>query len=128
MPSCWTLSAFGERSLSSPSCTPAIRIDTYGQISAERLPQGVGGKPSLQCCTTSCRFYEELDAILGCDPTSTAKAPVDTSVAHMPVESGPSQEEEILDEDVEVDPEAKNDLEVRDACNQELFSTPEEAS
>ncbi|EMP26566.1 DNA excision repair protein ERCC-6 [Chelonia mydas] len=59
----------------------------------------------------SCRFYEELDVILGGDPTSTAKATVDTSVACVPVESGPSQEEEILDEDVEGDPEAEDDLE-----------------
>ncbi|XP_074974330.1 uncharacterized protein LOC142068615 [Caretta caretta] len=79
---------------------------------------------------TSCRFYKELDAILGSDPTSTAKATVDTSLAPVPVESGPSQEEEILDEAVEGkrDSEAEDNSEVRDACSQELFSTPEEAS
>ncbi|EMP42399.1 hypothetical protein UY3_00336 [Chelonia mydas] len=79
---------------------------------------------------TSCRFYKELDPILGGNPTSIAKAPVDTSVAHVPVKSGLSQEEEILDEDVEGegDPEAEDNSEVRDACSQELFSTPEEAS
>ncbi|XP_042712060.1 erlin-1 isoform X4 [Chrysemys picta bellii] len=76
----------------------------------------------------SCQFYEELDAILGGDPTSTVKATVDTLVAHVPVESGPSQEEEILDEDAEQDPEAKLDSEVRAACSQELFSTLEDAS
>ncbi|KAM7159862.1 uncharacterized protein RBU57_010304 [Macrochelys suwanniensis] len=77
---------------------------------------------------TSCRFYKELDVILGGNPTSTAKATVDTSVARMPV-SGLRQEEEILTEDVEGerDPEAEDDLEVRDACSQELFSTLEEA-
>ncbi|XP_073164541.1 uncharacterized protein [Lepidochelys kempii] len=79
---------------------------------------------------TSCRFYKELDAILGGDPTSTAKATVDTSLAPVPVESGPSQEEEILDEAVEGegDPEAEDNSEVREACSQELFSTPEEVS
>ncbi|XP_065424365.1 uncharacterized protein LOC135975795 [Chrysemys picta bellii] len=77
---------------------------------------------------TSCRFYKELDAILGGDPTSTAKATVDTSVVHVLVESGLSQEEEILDEDVEGDPAAEDDSEVRGAGSQELFSTPEEAS
>ncbi|EMP25719.1 hypothetical protein UY3_17200 [Chelonia mydas] len=46
----------------------------------------------------------------------------------MPVESGPSQEEAILDEDWEGDPEAGDDSEVRDACSQELFSTVEEPS
>ncbi|EMP28138.1 hypothetical protein UY3_14788 [Chelonia mydas] len=77
----------------------------------------------------SCTFYKELDAILGGNFTSTAKATVHTSVARLPVESGPSQEEEILNEDVEFDgdPEAEDDLEVRDACSQELFSTPQEA-
>ncbi|EMP25682.1 RalBP1-associated Eps domain-containing protein 2 [Chelonia mydas] len=86
------------------------------------------------CCSgavpVSCQFYEELDAILCDDPTSTAKATVDTSVACLPVEDGLSQEEEILDEDVarEGDLEAEDDSEVRDACNQELFFAPEEAS
>ncbi|KAM7169200.1 uncharacterized protein RBU57_004438 [Macrochelys suwanniensis] len=77
---------------------------------------------------TSCQFYKELDAILGGDPTSTAKVSVDTSVAYVPVESGPSQEEEILDEDVEGNPETEDDSEVRDACSLVFFSTPEEAS
>ncbi|EMP42396.1 hypothetical protein UY3_00333 [Chelonia mydas] len=79
---------------------------------------------------TSCRFYKELDVILGGDPTSTAKALVDTSVARVPAESGQSQEKEILDEDVDGkgDPEAEDDLEVRDACSQEFFSTSEETS
>ncbi|EMP30563.1 hypothetical protein UY3_12313 [Chelonia mydas] len=48
----------------------------------------------------------------------------------MPVESGPSQEEEILDKDVEREgnPEAEDNSEVRDACSPELFCTLEEAS
>ncbi|EMP28087.1 hypothetical protein UY3_14737 [Chelonia mydas] len=46
----------------------------------------------------------------------------------MPIESGPSQEEEILDEDEEGDPEAEDVSEARDACSQELVSTLEEAS
>ncbi|EMP35677.1 hypothetical protein UY3_07163 [Chelonia mydas] len=73
---------------------------------------------------TSCWLYTQLNAIFGGDPTSTEKVTVDTSVACIPVESGPSQEEEILDEDVE----EEDDSEVRDTCSQELFSTPEEAS
>ncbi|EMP42056.1 hypothetical protein UY3_00646 [Chelonia mydas] len=59
---------------------------------------------------TSCRFYKELDTILGGDPTSTAKDPVDTSLACVPVESGLSQEEAILDEEGEGDPEAEDDF------------------
>ncbi|XP_034618586.1 scavenger receptor cysteine-rich domain-containing protein SCART1-like [Trachemys scripta elegans] len=42
-----------------------------------------------------------MDTILGNDPTSTVKTTVDTSVSRVPDEGGPSQEEEILDEDVE---------------------------
>ncbi|EMP33959.1 hypothetical protein UY3_08893 [Chelonia mydas] len=76
----------------------------------------------------SCRFYKELDAILGGDPTSTAKAPVDTLLACVPVESGLSREEEILDEEGERDPEAEDDSAARDACSEELFSIPEEPS
>ncbi|CAM4502431.1 unnamed protein product, partial [Lepidochelys kempii] len=75
---------------------------------------------------TSRRFYTELDAILGGHPTATAKSTVEVSVAHVPVESEPSQEEEILHE--EGDLEAEDDSEVRDVCSQELFSTLEEAS
>ncbi|EMP32018.1 hypothetical protein UY3_10849 [Chelonia mydas] len=57
------------------------------------------------CCSgaepMSCRFHKMLDAVLGSDPTSTVKATVDTLVAHVPVKSGPSQEQEILDKNVE---------------------------
>ncbi|XP_065439811.1 uncharacterized protein LOC135981402 [Chrysemys picta bellii] len=77
---------------------------------------------------TSCWLYKELDAILSGDPTSTAKAPVDASLAHMPVKSGPSQEEGILDEEGEGDPEAEDDSEARDAFSHELFTTPEDPS
>ncbi|XP_073192822.1 uncharacterized protein [Lepidochelys kempii] len=77
---------------------------------------------------TSCQFYKKLDAIFGGYPTSTAKASVDTSLARVPVESGPSQEEEILDEEGDGDPEAGDDSEARDACSQELFATLEEPS
>ncbi|CAM2094904.1 unnamed protein product [Caretta caretta] len=44
------------------------------------------------------------------------------------VESSLSREEEILDEDVEEDPEAEDNSEVKDAWSPEFFSTPEEAS
>ncbi|EMP36112.1 hypothetical protein UY3_06723 [Chelonia mydas] len=75
----------------------------------------------------TCWFYKELDTILSGDPTSTEKSPVDTLGAHMSVKIGPSQEEEILDEAVEVegDPETGDGLVVRYACSQDLFSTLE---
>ncbi|EMP35258.1 hypothetical protein UY3_07585 [Chelonia mydas] len=77
---------------------------------------------------TSCRFYKELDTKLGSDPTSTAKASVDTSLARVPVERVLSQKDVILDEDVVGDPEAEDDSEARDACSYELFSTLKEPS
>ncbi|EMP37276.1 hypothetical protein UY3_05513 [Chelonia mydas] len=138
------ISIWGEEAVQSQLRSSSRNYDTYRQISqcvterghdwdtlqfrvkvkalrnayhkAEKANRHSGAVP------TSCRFYKELDAILSCDPTST--------VAQVPVESGLSQEEEILDENVERegDPEAEDDLEARDACSQELFSTPEEGS
>nr|XP_048691824.1 uncharacterized protein LOC125630227 [Caretta caretta] len=141
---------FGEGRLSSPSCTPAVGIMIPTDSSRCMTERG-HDRDTLQCrvkvkelwnayhkareanrhsgaAPTSCWFYKELDVIIGGDATSIAKAPVDTSVAHGLVENGRSQEEEILDEDVEGDPEAEDDSEVRRACSQELFFTSEEAS
>ncbi|EMP31044.1 hypothetical protein UY3_11831 [Chelonia mydas] len=123
---------------------------TYGQISRCTIERG-HDQDTLQCrvkvkelwnayhkaweanrCSgavpTYCRFYKELDAILSGNHTSTAKDPVDTLLACVPVESGLSQEEAILDEEGEGDPEAEDDSEARDACSQELFSNLEEPS
>ncbi|KAM9163537.1 uncharacterized protein ACDP82_001314 [Pangshura tecta] len=91
-------------------------------------PKVQGANHCSNAVPTSCWFYKELDAILGGDPISTVKAPVDTLLARVPVKSGRSQEEEILDEEGEGNPEAEDDSEARDACSQELFSTPEEPS
>ncbi|XP_053862020.1 uncharacterized protein LOC128824493 isoform X2 [Malaclemys terrapin pileata] len=141
---------WGEEAVQSQLRSSRRNYDTYGQISRCMTERGHDWD-TLQCrvkvkelrntyhkareanrrsgaVPTSCRFYKELDVILGGDPTSTAKTPVDTLVARVPVESGPSQEEEILDEEGEGDPEAEDDSEVRDECSQELFSTQEEAS
>ncbi|KAG6928002.1 hypothetical protein G0U57_008903 [Chelydra serpentina] len=82
--------------MSSACCTPA---DTYGQISRCMTERGPD-RDTLQCrvkvkelqntnhmaqeanpAPMSCWFYKELDAILGSNPTSTAKTIVDTSVA-----------------------------------------------
>ncbi|EMP39885.1 hypothetical protein UY3_02904 [Chelonia mydas] len=115
------ISIWGEEAVQSHLRSSRRNYDTYGQISrcmTERRDRNM-----LQCrvkvkelrntyhkvqeanrrsgATLSWQFYEELDAILGGDQTSSAKIIVDTSVARVPVESGPSQEEEMLDEDVE---------------------------
>ncbi|EMP39066.1 Zinc finger and SCAN domain-containing protein 29 [Chelonia mydas] len=111
---------WGEEAVQSQLRSSRRNYDTYGQISRRMTERG-HDRDTLQCrvkmkelrnayhkvreancrsgaAPTSCHFYKELDAILGVDPTSTVKAPVDTSLACMTVESGPSQEEEILDE------------------------------
>ncbi|EMP28676.1 Zinc finger and SCAN domain-containing protein 20 [Chelonia mydas] len=143
-------SIWGEEAVQSQLRSSHRNSDTYREIS-QCMTESIHDQDTQQCrvkvkelrnayhkvweanCRSSavpmsCQFYKVLDAILSGDPTSTAKATVDTSVAHMPVKSGPSQEEEILDEDVEGDPEAEDDSEVRDACSQELFSPLEVAS
>ncbi|XP_073179390.1 uncharacterized protein [Lepidochelys kempii] len=147
---CRAAGPWGEEAVQSQLRASRRNYDTQGQISRCRRERG-HGRDTLPCrvtgkelrnahhrareanhqsgaAPTSCRFYKELDAMLGGDPTSTAKAPVDTSSAHVPVESGLSQEEEISDEDGEEDPEAEDDSETREAGSQELFSTPEQPS
>ncbi|XP_073179404.1 Fc receptor-like protein 3 isoform X2 [Lepidochelys kempii] len=147
---CRAAGPWGEEAVQSQLRASRRNYDTQGQISRCRRERG-HGRDTLPCrvtgkelrnahhrareanhqsgaAPTSCRFYKELDAMLGGDPTSTAKAPVDTSLAHVPVESGLSQEEEISDEDGEEDPEAEDDSETREAGSQELFSTPEQPS
>ncbi|EMP37854.1 Zinc finger and SCAN domain-containing protein 29 [Chelonia mydas] len=144
------ISIWGQEAVQSQLRSSHRNYDTYGHISRYMTERG---HDTLECrvkvkelqnayhraqeanrrsgaAPTSCRFYKELDAILSGNSTSTAKTTVGTLVARMPVESGPSQEEEILNEDVEVegDPEAEGNLELRDACSPELFSTLEEAS
>ncbi|EMP31628.1 Zinc finger and SCAN domain-containing protein 29 [Chelonia mydas] len=136
------ISIWGEEAVQSQLRSSCRNYDTYGQISRCLTERG-HDRDTLQCrvkvkqlrnvyhkvreanrrsgaAPTSCQFDKELDMILSGDPTSTAKATVDTSVARMPVESGPSQEEGILDEDVERegDPEAEDDSEARHSCSQ----------
>ncbi|EMP38071.1 5'-nucleotidase domain-containing protein 1 [Chelonia mydas] len=141
------ISIWGEEAAQSQLCSSHRNYDTYGQMSRCMIERGYDWD-TPQCrvkvkelqntyhkareanrhssaAPISCWFYQELDPILGSNHTSTAKTTVDTSVACMPVKSGPSQEEDILDEDG--DGQGK-DSEVRDACIQELFSTLEEAS
>ncbi|KAG6938520.1 hypothetical protein G0U57_005780, partial [Chelydra serpentina] len=52
----------------------------------------------------TCRFYKELEAIFGGDPTSTAKSPVDTLEGTEAAEREPNPEDEEveLDDDVEL--------------------------
>ncbi|EMP34502.1 hypothetical protein UY3_08331 [Chelonia mydas] len=141
---------WGEEAVQSQLRSSCRNFDSYGQISRCMIEKGHDWD-TLQCrvkvkelwntyhrareanprsgaVPTSCQFYKELDAILSSDPTSTVKSRVDTLLVSLPVESGLSQEEAILEEEGEGEPEAEDDLEARDAGSQELFSTPEEPS
>ncbi|EMP28535.1 hypothetical protein UY3_14366 [Chelonia mydas] len=111
----------GEEAVQSQLRSSHRNYDTYGQIYRCMIEKGhdqdtLQGRVKVKelrnayhkaweanrhsgAAPTSCWFYKELDMILGGDLTSTAKAPVDTSLAYVPVESGLSQEEAILDEE-----------------------------
>ncbi|XP_065413382.1 uncharacterized protein LOC135973542 [Chrysemys picta bellii] len=69
----------------------------------------------------TCRFYKELDAILGGDPTSTPSTTVDNSEPS----STRQEEEESGSEGAEKEEDTPASL---DACSQELFSSREEGS
>ncbi|EMP33346.1 hypothetical protein UY3_09505 [Chelonia mydas] len=133
---------WGEEAVQSQLRSSCRNYDTYGQcitgkghdrdtlqcrVKVKKLQNTYHKAQEANChsgaAPTSCQFYKKLDMISMVTPTSTAKSPMDTSGACVPVEIGPSQAEEILDEDVEGerDPEAEDDSVSRDACSQELF-------
>ncbi|XP_074804321.1 uncharacterized protein LOC141984817 [Natator depressus] len=70
-----------------------------------------------------CCFYEELDAILGGDPTSTPRTIMDTSEPSSTRQE--EEEEETRSEGAEEEGDTPASL---DACSQELFSSQEEGS
>ncbi|XP_050795744.1 zinc finger and SCAN domain-containing protein 29-like [Gopherus flavomarginatus] len=69
----------------------------------------------------TCRFYQELDAILGCDPTANPRTTMENS-----------QQGEVGEGVEEGNSEATgvegDTPESQEACSQELFSSQEEAS
>ncbi|XP_074916160.1 uncharacterized protein LOC142045846 [Chelonoidis abingdonii] len=67
----------------------------------------------------TCRFYKELDVILGGDPTSTPSTTVDTS------EPSSTREEESGTEGAEEEEDVPTSL---DPCSQELLASQEEGS
>ncbi|XP_043408012.1 zinc finger and SCAN domain-containing protein 20-like [Chelonia mydas] len=78
-----------------------------------REANGRSGAPA-----TTCRFYKELDAILGGDPSSTPSTTTGTSERE-------KEEEESGSEGAGA---GGDTLESLDACSQELFSSQEEGS
>ncbi|XP_050794024.1 40S ribosomal protein SA isoform X2 [Gopherus flavomarginatus] len=70
---------------------------------------------------TTCRFYKELDAILGCDPTANPRSRMESSEQGEVGEGVEDAESEATGVEGDI-PESQ------EACSQELFSSQEEAS
>ncbi|XP_050792688.1 zinc finger and SCAN domain-containing protein 20-like [Gopherus flavomarginatus] len=137
------ISVWGEEAVQAQLRSSRRNYDTYGQISKSLLIRG-HELNALQCrvkikelCSayckaregnrrsgaapTTCRFYKELDAILGCDPTANPRSTMESS------EQGEVGEgvEEAESEATGVEGDTP---ESQEACSQELFSSQEEAS
>ncbi|XP_050805828.1 zinc finger and SCAN domain-containing protein 20-like [Gopherus flavomarginatus] len=137
------ISVWGEEAVQAQLRSSRRNYDTYGQISQSLLRRD-HERDALQCrvkikelrsayckaregnrrsgaAPTTCRFYKELDAILGCDPTANPRSTMESSEQG---EVGEGVEEaESQATGVEGDtPESQ------EACSQELFSSQEEAS
>ncbi|XP_050772154.1 zinc finger and SCAN domain-containing protein 20-like [Gopherus flavomarginatus] len=137
------ISVWGEEAVQSQLRSSHRNYDTYGQISKSLLLRG-HERDALQCrvkvkelcrayckaregnrCSgaapMTCRFYKELDAILGCDPTANPRSTMESS------EQGEVGEgvEEAESEATGVEGDTP---ESQEACSQELFSSQEEAS
>ncbi|XP_074919162.1 zinc finger and SCAN domain-containing protein 29-like [Chelonoidis abingdonii] len=137
------ISVWGEEAVQSQLHFSHRNYDTYGQISKSMLERG-HERDMVQCrvkvkelrstyckaregnrhsgaAPTTCRFYNELDAILGCDPTVNPRTTMDSS------ELGEEGEgvEETESEGTGV---VGDTPESQEACSQEPFSSQEEAS
>ncbi|KAM7144193.1 uncharacterized protein RBU57_015502 [Macrochelys suwanniensis] len=134
----------GEEAVQSQLRSSHRNYDTFGQISRDVMEKGHDWD-TLQCrvkvkelrdayhkaheansCSggapTTCRFYKELDAIRGGDPTSTPRTTMDTSEASS---TRQEEEEESGSEGAEEEEDTPESL---DACSQELFSSQAEGS
>ncbi|XP_050793537.1 zinc finger and SCAN domain-containing protein 29-like [Gopherus flavomarginatus] len=137
------ISVWGEEAVQSQLRSSHRNYDTYGQIS-KSLQRRDHERDVLQCrvkvkelrsayckaregnrrsgaAPMTCRFYKELDAILGCDPTANPRTTMESS------EQGEVGEgvEEAESEATGVEGDTP---ESQEACSQELFSSQEEAS
>ncbi|EMP38470.1 hypothetical protein UY3_04342 [Chelonia mydas] len=138
------ISVWGEEAVQSQLCSNRRNYDTFGHISRAMMERG-HDQDAVQCrvkvkelrnayhkareansrsvaAPAPCRFYKELDAILGGDPTSTPTTTMDTSE---PSTATGEEEEENASEDAEAGGDTTESL---DACSQELFSSQEEGS
>ncbi|XP_050801391.1 zinc finger and SCAN domain-containing protein 20-like [Gopherus flavomarginatus] len=137
------ISVWGEEAVQAQLRSRRRNYDTYGQISQSLMRRG-HERDALQCrvkikelrsayckaregnhrsgaAPTTCRFYQELDAILGCDPTANPRSTMESS------EQG-EVGEVVEDSDSEATGMEGDTPESQYTCSQELFSSQEEAS
>ncbi|XP_050784223.1 zinc finger and SCAN domain-containing protein 29-like [Gopherus flavomarginatus] len=137
------ISVWGEEAVQTQLHSRRRNYDTYGQISQSLMRRG-HERDALQCrvkikqlrsayckaregnrrsgaAPTTCRFYKELDAILGCDPTASPRSTMESS------EQG-EVGDGVEDGDSEATGVEGDTPESQDTCSQDLFSSPEEAS
>ncbi|XP_073216254.1 uncharacterized protein [Lepidochelys kempii] len=137
------ISVWREEAVQSQLRSSRRNYDTFGQISRDMMERSHDWD-ALQCrinvkelqnayrkarktnsrssaAPATCRFYKELNAILGGDPTSIPRITMDTSEP-----SATRQEEEQSRSKGAV--AEKDTPESLDACNQELFFSQEEGS
>ncbi|XP_074920722.1 uncharacterized protein LOC142046673 [Chelonoidis abingdonii] len=134
------ISVWGEEAVQAQLRSSRRNYDTYGQISKSMQYRGYD-RDAVQCrvkvkelrsayckaregnhrsgaTPTTCRFYKELDAILGCNPTANPRITMDSSE--------PGEEGEGVEEPEREATEVFGDS--QESCSQELFSSQEEAS
>ncbi|KAM7144663.1 uncharacterized protein RBU57_014978 [Macrochelys suwanniensis] len=135
----------GEEAVQSQLRSSRRNFDTFGQISRAMIERG-HDRDAMQCRIKvkelrsayrkareannhsgappkTCRFYKELDAILGGDPTTVPSTTVDTG------ERDEEEEEEGVEENRSEGAVAGGDTpDSLGACSQELFSSQEEGS
>ncbi|XP_050799710.1 zinc finger and SCAN domain-containing protein 20-like [Gopherus flavomarginatus] len=137
------ISVWGEEAVQTQLRSRRRNYDTYGQILQSLMRRG-HERDALQCrvkikelrsayckaregnrrsgaAPTTCRFYKELDAMLGCDPTANPRSTMESS------EQG-AVGDVVEDGDSEATGVAGDTPESQDTCSQDLFSSPEEAS
>ncbi|KAM7169006.1 uncharacterized protein RBU57_006715 [Macrochelys suwanniensis] len=138
------IAVWGEEAVQSQLRSSRRNFDTFGQISRAMIERG-HDRDAMQCrikvkelrsayrkaCEgnsrsgappKTCRFYKELDAILGGDPTTVPSTTVDTG-------EWDEEEEEGVEENRSEGAVAGGDTpDSLGACSQELFSSQEEGS
>ncbi|EMP27168.1 hypothetical protein UY3_15767 [Chelonia mydas] len=145
------LALWGEKAVQSQLCSSHRNLDTYGQISLglcgkgyewdtvqckakiKELSQACQKAKEVNCHSgadpETCHFCKELDPILGSNPTSTAKSPVDTLVRQEVAESGPNPEDKVVGKEVELEDDVEPTAGLSSGtASQEFFSTLEVSS